>query len=91
MFSTPFRCVQVACLADGEAHLALEKKDQFAVQTKPHGHGDVHGVHPAYPIMLALATVIIRWQQHHHFYEKQPLTMSKRHCFACVVCIRPLR
>jgi hypothetical protein len=35
--------VQVACLADGEAHLALEKDDPFALQTKPHGHGDAHG------------------------------------------------
>jgi UDP-sugar pyrophosphorylase len=34
----------VACLADGAAHLALEKGDAFALQTKPHGHGDVHSL-----------------------------------------------
>lgn len=34
--------VQVACLADAEGHLALEKEDPFTLQTKPHGHGDVH-------------------------------------------------
>ena len=31
---------KVACLADGNAALAME--DPFTVQTKPHGHGDVH-------------------------------------------------
>jgi UDP-sugar pyrophosphorylase len=29
---------------DSEAHLALEKDDPFAIQTKPHGHGDVHAL-----------------------------------------------
>jgi UDP-N-acetylglucosamine pyrophosphorylase len=24
--------------------LALEVNDQYAIQTKPHGHGDVHGL-----------------------------------------------
>lgn len=33
---------KVACLADNDAHLALTKDDPFTVQTKPHGHGDVH-------------------------------------------------
>lgn len=28
--------------ADNEAHLALLKDNAFQVQTKPHGHGDVH-------------------------------------------------
>lgn len=31
---------KVACLADGNAALAMD--DPFTVQTKPHGHGDVH-------------------------------------------------
>lgn len=30
-----------AC-ADNDARLALLDKDPFQVQTKPHGHGDVH-------------------------------------------------
>ncbi|PSC70970.1 UDP-sugar pyrophosphorylase 1 [Micractinium conductrix] len=33
---------KVACLADNDAHLALLESDPFQVQTKPHGHGDVH-------------------------------------------------
>jgi len=33
---------KVAALKDGDAGLALGKKDRWSVQTKPHGHGDVH-------------------------------------------------
>lgn len=33
---------KVACLADNDAHLALSSGDQYSIQTKPHGHGDVH-------------------------------------------------
>eukprot|EP00271_Cylindrocystis_brebissonii_P023199 TRINITY_DN947_c0_g2_i1.p1 TRINITY_DN947_c0_g2~~TRINITY_DN947_c0_g2_i1.p1 ORF type:complete len:631 (-),score=144.25 TRINITY_DN947_c0_g2_i1:449-2341(-) len=33
---------KVACLSDNNATLAREPKDIFAIQTKPHGHGDVH-------------------------------------------------
>ena len=32
------------CLSDGDAHLALDPKDPFRLQTKPHGHGDVHAL-----------------------------------------------
>lgn len=33
---------KVAALKDGKAGLALENDDRWSVQTKPHGHGDVH-------------------------------------------------
>lgn len=33
---------KVAALKDGNAGLALDAKDRWAIQTKPHGHGDVH-------------------------------------------------
>ena len=33
---------KVAALKDGNAGLALEKGDRWTIQTKPHGHGDVH-------------------------------------------------
>ena len=36
--------MQVACLVDNEAHLALDPSDRFQLQTKPHGHGDVHAL-----------------------------------------------
>eukprot|EP01025_Chloroclados_australasicus_P016145 TRINITY_DN1797_c0_g1_i1.p1 TRINITY_DN1797_c0_g1~~TRINITY_DN1797_c0_g1_i1.p1 ORF type:complete len:618 (+),score=92.59 TRINITY_DN1797_c0_g1_i1:128-1981(+) len=35
---------KVACLADSEAHLALATDNAYKVQTKPHGHGDVHAL-----------------------------------------------
>lgn len=34
----------MACLTDNDAHLALDPRDPFAIQTKPHGHGDVHAL-----------------------------------------------
>lgn len=35
---------KVACLVDNDATLALDPADSYAVQTKPHGHGDVHAL-----------------------------------------------
>mmetsp|Transcript_13425 Transcript_13425/g.32803 ORF Transcript_13425/g.32803 Transcript_13425/m.32803 type:complete len:805 (-) Transcript_13425:652-3066(-) len=35
---------KVACLTDNDAHLAIDPADKWAVQTKPHGHGDVHAL-----------------------------------------------
>eukprot|EP01024_Parvocaulis_polyphysoides_P033643 TRINITY_DN2987_c0_g4_i1.p1 TRINITY_DN2987_c0_g4~~TRINITY_DN2987_c0_g4_i1.p1 ORF type:complete len:397 (+),score=64.00 TRINITY_DN2987_c0_g4_i1:93-1283(+) len=35
---------KVACLSDSEAHLALNPDDPYSIQTKPHGHGDVHAL-----------------------------------------------
>eukprot|EP00899_Mesostigma_viride_P007455 jgi/Mesvir1/16710/Mv15101-RA.1 len=35
---------KVACLSDNDAHIALEPHDKYAIQTKPHGHGDVHSL-----------------------------------------------
>ncbi|XP_030526560.1 UDP-sugar pyrophosphorylase [Rhodamnia argentea] len=35
---------KVACLADNDARLALDPQDNYKIQTKPHGHGDVHAL-----------------------------------------------
>ncbi|KAL6873655.1 hypothetical protein ACP4OV_013737 [Aristida adscensionis] len=35
---------KVACLADNDASLALDPNDKYKIQTKPHGHGDVHAL-----------------------------------------------
>ncbi|KAJ0965576.1 hypothetical protein J5N97_026714 [Dioscorea zingiberensis] len=35
---------KVACLDDNDARLALDANDKFKIQTKPHGHGDVHAL-----------------------------------------------
>ncbi|GLC50653.1 hypothetical protein PLESTB_000403900 [Pleodorina starrii] len=45
---------KVACLTDNSAHLALEAADRFCLQTKPHGHGDVH-------MLLAGSGLAGRW------------------------------
>lgn len=47
---------KVPCLADGDARLALAKDDNFQVQTKPHGHGDVHS-------LLYSSGVASEWQE----------------------------
>ncbi|WOK92093.1 hypothetical protein Cni_G00784 [Canna indica] len=33
---------KVACLSDNDARIALDPNDNYKIQTKPHGHGDVH-------------------------------------------------
>ncbi|EPS61447.1 hypothetical protein M569_13348 [Genlisea aurea] len=35
---------KVACLDDNDARLALDPKNKYRIQTKPHGHGDVHSL-----------------------------------------------
>ncbi|KAI6690986.1 hypothetical protein NL676_027814 [Syzygium grande] len=35
---------KVACLEDNDARLALDPHDKYKIQTKPHGHGDVHAL-----------------------------------------------
>lgn len=35
---------KVACLEDNDARLALDPSDKYKIQTKPHGHGDVHAL-----------------------------------------------
>ncbi|KAG0492425.1 hypothetical protein HPP92_005823 [Vanilla planifolia] len=35
---------KVACLDDNDARIALESNDKYKIQTKPHGHGDVHAL-----------------------------------------------
>ncbi|XP_072979799.1 UDP-sugar pyrophosphorylase isoform X1 [Typha angustifolia] len=35
---------KVACLDDNNARLALDINDKYKIQTKPHGHGDVHAL-----------------------------------------------
>ncbi|KAL6777586.1 USP2 [Auxenochlorella protothecoides x Auxenochlorella symbiontica] len=46
---------KVACLADNDARLALTPGDAWAVQTKPHGHGDVH-------MLLHSSGLAARWR-----------------------------
>ncbi|XP_075485692.1 UDP-sugar pyrophosphorylase-like isoform X2 [Primulina tabacum] len=47
MKSTQIRLLKqekVACLDDNDAKLAMDQQNKFRIQTKPHGHGDVHSL-----------------------------------------------
>ncbi|PSS00115.1 UDP-sugar pyrophosphorylase [Actinidia chinensis var. chinensis] len=35
---------KVACLDDNDARLAMDSHNNYRIQTKPHGHGDVHSL-----------------------------------------------
>jgi UDP-sugar pyrophosphorylase len=47
---------KVAALKDGNAGLALDDNDRWNVQTKPHGHGDVHH-------LLYREGLVDKWQE----------------------------
>jgi UDP-sugar pyrophosphorylase len=47
---------KVAALKDGNAGLALDDNDRWSVQTKPHGHGDVHH-------LLYREGLVSKWQK----------------------------
>jgi UDP-sugar pyrophosphorylase len=51
---TIVRQEKVPCLLDNEAHLALEPGQPYSLQTKPHGHGDVH-------MLLHQSGLLARW------------------------------
>jgi UDP-sugar pyrophosphorylase len=46
---------KVAAFLDNDAHLALEAGDPYTIETKPHGHGDVHS-------LLASTGLARRWR-----------------------------
>ncbi|KAL9251033.1 UDP-sugar pyrophosphorylase-like protein [Drosera capensis] len=49
---------KVACLEDNDARLALDPKNKYRIQTKPHGHGDVHS-------LLYSSGLLKKWYVHH--------------------------
>ncbi len=51
----------MACLSDSEAHLALDKEDPFALQTKPHGHGDVHALLHSSGLLKRWVAAGVKW------------------------------
>eukprot|EP01018_Ginkgo_biloba_P019980 Gb_41797 [translate_table: standard] len=46
---------KVACLQDNDARMALDPCDKYKIQTKPHGHGDVHA-------LLYSSGLVHKWQ-----------------------------
>ena len=59
---------KVPCLTNNDAHLAVAKDDAYALQTKPHGHGDVHA-------LLHTSGLLKRWaaaERNGSFFSRTP-------------------
>jgi len=52
---------KVPCLSDNDAHIATDGKDPFAIQTKPHGHGDVHALLHSTGVAAKLLSRGFKW------------------------------
>nr|XP_043638387.1 UDP-sugar pyrophosphorylase-like [Erigeron canadensis] len=52
---------KVACLADNDARLAVDPKDIYKIQTKPHGHGDVHSLLYSSGLLREWKDAGLRW------------------------------
>ncbi|KAL8198015.1 hypothetical protein R6Q57_029934 [Mikania cordata] len=52
---------KVACLADNDASLAVDPKNKYRIQTKPHGHGDVHSLLYSSGLLKEWKDAGLRW------------------------------
>nr|GEU63393.1 UDP-sugar pyrophosphorylase [Tanacetum cinerariifolium] len=52
---------KVACLADNDARLALDPDNKYRIQTKPHGHGDVHALLYSSGLLKEWQDAGLRW------------------------------
>ena len=52
---------KVPCLSDDDAHLALNDDDKYVLQTKPHGHGDVHSLLHQSGLLAKWKDIGIEW------------------------------
>lgn len=52
---------KVACLVDNDAHLALDPQNKYRIQTKPHGHGDVHSLLYSSGLLRKWHDAGVRW------------------------------
>nr|GEW74623.1 UDP-sugar pyrophosphorylase [Tanacetum cinerariifolium] len=52
---------KVACLADNDARLAVDPKNKYIIQTKPHGHGDVHSLLYSSGLLREWKEAGLRW------------------------------
>ncbi|KVI09311.1 UDP-sugar pyrophosphorylase-like isoform X1 [Cynara cardunculus var. scolymus] len=52
---------KVACLADNDARLALDPTNKYRIQTKPHGHGDVHALLYSSGLLKEWKDAGLRW------------------------------
>ncbi|XWS23671.1 hypothetical protein CRYUN_Cryun28dG0035100 [Craigia yunnanensis] len=52
---------KVACLGDNDARLALDPHNKYKIQTKPHGHGDVHSLLYSSGLLNVWHNAGLRW------------------------------
>ncbi|KDP32870.1 hypothetical protein JCGZ_12162 [Jatropha curcas] len=52
---------KVACLEDNDARLALDPHNKYRIQTKPHGHGDVHSLLYSSGLLSKWRDAGLRW------------------------------
>lgn len=52
---------KVACLDDNDARLALDARNIYRIQTKPHGHGDVHSLLYSSGLLKEWHAAGLRW------------------------------
>ncbi|KAL6212010.1 hypothetical protein ACLB2K_017233 [Fragaria x ananassa] len=52
---------KVACLDDNDARLAIEPCNKYRIQTKPHGHGDVHSLLYSSGLLNEWSDAGLRW------------------------------
>ncbi|XP_059455608.1 UDP-sugar pyrophosphorylase [Corylus avellana] len=52
---------KVACLSDNDARLAVDPNNKYRIQTKPHGHGDVHSLLFSSGLLKAWHAAGLRW------------------------------
>ncbi|KAM6543980.1 hypothetical protein CsatB_008427 [Cannabis sativa] len=52
---------KVACLDDNEARLAVDPHNKYRIQTKPHGHGDVHSLLFSSGLLNVWRAAGLRW------------------------------
>ncbi|XP_057974681.1 UDP-sugar pyrophosphorylase [Malania oleifera] len=52
---------KVACLDDNDARLAVDPHNKYRIQTKPHGHGDVHSLLYSSGLLNVWHNAGLRW------------------------------
>ncbi|KAK3009035.1 hypothetical protein RJ639_014619 [Escallonia herrerae] len=52
---------KVACLDDNDARLAVDPRNKYKIQTKPHGHGDVHSLLYSSGLLKTWHDAGLRW------------------------------
>ncbi|KAK9271405.1 hypothetical protein L1049_026995 [Liquidambar formosana] len=52
---------KVACLDDNDARLAVDPHNKYRIQTKPHGHGDVHSLLYSSGLLNVWRDAGLRW------------------------------